>query len=246
MQLAPLYPLLYRALKPAFPTCLWSGPTIGPSIRPTLGPAAGLHPSANLRPQVALTFDDGPHPRHTLELLEVLAQYAIRASFFWLGIGVERFPAVAQAVVAQGHWIGLHGYDHKMFPQMSASELQGQLARTRSAISQTCQIPVTRLIDVRPPNGVATPQTIRRLTSWGYRSVMWSVVPEDWLRPGVAVASGRILRQAQPGSLIVLHDGAAGGEDVAATAALVIPQLLARDWQYVTVDDFWKQRMAQS
>jgi peptidoglycan/xylan/chitin deacetylase (PgdA/CDA1 family) len=74
--------------------------------------------------------------------------------------------------------------------------------------------------------------------------VMWSVVPEDWLRPGVSVASSRILRQAQPGSLIVLHDGAAGGEDVAATAALVIPQLLARDWQFVTVDDFWKQRAA--
>jgi peptidoglycan/xylan/chitin deacetylase (PgdA/CDA1 family) len=232
MQFAPLYPLLYRVLQPVFPTCLWSGPTAGS----TKGQAS-TH-----RPTIALTFDDGPHPRHTLALLEVLAQYSIPASFFWLGLGVERFPTVAQAVASQGHWIGLHGYDHTLFPQLGAAALKDQLDRTRSAISQTCQIPTERLIDVRPPNGVATPNTIRRLTAWGYRPVMWSVVPEDWLRPGVAVASGRILRQAQPGSLIVLHDGASGGEDVAATAAQVIPQLLARGWQFVTIDDFWKQR----
>jgi peptidoglycan/xylan/chitin deacetylase (PgdA/CDA1 family) len=215
---------------------------MGPMAEPMVGAKVAASTIDDDRPQIALTFDDGPHPRHTLELLDVLAQHSVRATFFWLGICVERFPAVARAVVDQGHWIGLHGYDHQMFPRLSARDLQGQLDRTRSAISQACQIPPERLVDVRPPYGVATPQTIRRLSGWGYRSVMWSVVPEDWLRPGVAVARDRILAQAQPGSLIVLHDGAAGGEDVAATAALVIPQLLARDWHFVTVDDFWKQR----
>jgi len=69
--------------------------------------------------------------------------------------------------------------------------------------------------DVRPPNGLFTPQTLKQLHQWNYRPVMWSVVSEDWQRPGVSVAISRVLKQVGNGSLIVLHDGYDGGEDVA-------------------------------
>ncbi|HEY9662592.1 MAG TPA: hypothetical protein V6C65_29410, partial [Allocoleopsis sp.] len=69
---------------------------------------------------------------------------------------------------------------------------------------------------------------------------MWSVVPEDWVRPGVEVAVQRVMQQTCNGSLIVLHDGYCGGEDVAAIAANLIPRLLEQNYQFVSIDQLWQ------
>ncbi|HAA31529.1 MAG TPA: chitooligosaccharide deacetylase NodB-like protein, partial [Cyanobacteria bacterium UBA8553] len=114
MQFAPLYPILYRILKPSFPTCLWTGATNSRAI--------------------ALTFDDGPHPQYTPELLQVLDHYNIKASFFWLGVCVERSPSVAREVYNRGHSIGLHGYDHTSFPFLTPDALKQSLEKTQAAI----------------------------------------------------------------------------------------------------------------
>jgi peptidoglycan/xylan/chitin deacetylase (PgdA/CDA1 family) len=71
---------------------------------------------------------------------------------------------------------------------------------------------------------------------------MWSVVPEDWVRPGVAVSAQRVLQQTEAGSVIVLHDGACGGQDVAATVAQIIPALLEQGYEFVSIDQFWQCR----
>lgn len=220
MQFSPLYPLIYKILKPSFPDCLWAG-------------------SSELK-AIALTFDDGPHPQFTLPLLEVLEQYQVKASFFWLGSSVERYPDVARAIWQQGHWIGLHGYQHQSFPLLSAAELKEGLMRTQKAIAQACGVDLAyvqqHIRDVRPPNGIFTPKTLSDLKQWNYRPVMWSVVPEDWVRPGINVTIQRVMQQTQCGSLIVLHDGCCGGEDVAATAAQLIPLLQQRSYDFVTID----------
>jgi peptidoglycan/xylan/chitin deacetylase (PgdA/CDA1 family) len=120
MQLAPLYPVVHRVLKPVFPHCLWTG--------------------SSQHPTIALTFDDGPHPRYTLQLLEVLDQYAVTASFFWLGDCVKRYPTIAKAIYDRGHWIGLHGYDHRSFPLLSPSALKQTLEQTQAEIAIACQL----------------------------------------------------------------------------------------------------------
>ena len=221
MQLAPLYPILYRILQPSFPSCLWTGAT-------------------NSR-EIALTFDDGPHPQYTSELLQVLDRYSIRASFFWLGACVDRNPTLAREVYKRGHWIGLHGYHHHSFPFLKPDALKQSLEKTQEAIAQACQIHPDNVRDVRPPNGLFTPQTLNLLHQWNYRPVMWSVVPEDWERPGVYVVMQRVLQQVQNGSLIVLHDGYCGGQDVAQTTAQLIPQLLQQDYHFVTIDQLRQQ-----
>ncbi len=221
MQLAPLYPILYRILQPSFPSCLWTGATNSRAI--------------------ALTFDDGPHPQYTSELLQVLDRYSIRASFFWLGACVNRNPTVAREVYKRGHWIGLHGYHHHSFPFLKPDALKQSLEKTQEAIAQACQIHPDNVRDVRPPNGLFTPQTLNLLHQWNYRPVMWSVVPEDWERPGVYVVMQRVLQQVQNGSLIVLHDGYCGGQDVAQTTAQLIPQLLQQDYYFVTIDQLRQQ-----
>ncbi|HEY9744061.1 MAG TPA: polysaccharide deacetylase family protein [Coleofasciculaceae cyanobacterium] len=221
MQLAPLYPILYRILQPSFPSCLWTGATNSRAI--------------------ALTFDDGPHPQYTSELLQVLDRYSIRASFFWLGACVDRNPTLAREVYKRGHWIGLHGYHHHSFPFLKPDALKQSLEKTQEAIAQACQIHPDNVRDVRPPNGLFTPQTLNLLHQWNYRPVMWSVVPEDWERPGVYVVMQRVLQQVQNGSLIVLHDGYCGGQDVAQTTAQLIPQLLQQDYHFVTIDQLRQQ-----
>lgn len=225
MQLAPLYPLIHKVLQPSFPHCLWAGSTGSPTI--------------------ALTFDDGPHPQYTPQLLKVLEHYQVPASFFWLGVCVQRSPKTAKAIWNQGHWVGLHGYNHQSFPRLSAPQLKQSLSQTQTAIAQACHLDEgyvqQRVRDVRPPNGLFTPQTLKYFKAWQYRPVMWSVVPEDWVRPGVETVVQRVLSQTQNGSVIVLHDGYCGGEDVAATAAKIIPRLLEQGYQFVTIDQLWQQ-----
>ena len=72
---------------------------------------------------------------------------------------------------------------------------------------------------------------------------MWTIAPEDWVRPGVSVVVKRVMRQVSKGSLIVLHDGVYGGEDIAEIVALLAPQLLAQGYQFVTIDDLWRQHI---
>ncbi|MGD2181824.1 polysaccharide deacetylase family protein [Lusitaniella coriacea] len=222
MQFAPLYPLLYRLLKPAFPGCLWTG--------------------SRDRPRIALTFDDGPHPTYTPQLLKILDFYQISASFFLLGTCVEKYPDLAKDVARRGHWIGLHGYYHHSFPLLSPPELRDSLQKNQRAIASACQIDPHNLRDVRPPNGLFVPQTLQHIHQWNYRPVMWSVVPEDWVRPGISTVVGRVLSQVKNGSLIVLHDGKCGGQDVAQTAEMLIPQLLERGYQFTTIDEFQRDR----
>ncbi|HEY9629996.1 MAG TPA: polysaccharide deacetylase family protein [Coleofasciculaceae cyanobacterium] len=230
MQFAPIYPLIHKLLKPAFPSCLWSGCADAKAI--------------------ALTFDDGPHAQFTPALLKVLEQYQVQANFFWLGACVERSPEIARAVWLQGHWLGLHGYHHVSFPRLSSQALKASLEKTQAAIAQACDLDLAyvqkNIRDVRPPNGIFTPQTLVNLQQWNYRPVMWSVVPEDWVRPGIDITVKRVVQQTQNGSLIVLHDGYCGGEDVAATAAQLIPQLLQQGYHFVTIDQLWQERLPLS
>lgn len=221
LQLATFYPTVYRVLKPLFPTCLWTG-------------------SERLS-AIALTFDDGPHPHHTPALLEVLNRYNVPASFFWLGVCVNRSPTVARAVYQSGHWIGLHGYDHHSFPTLSEAKLKQSLQDTQAAIEQACALPATSIVDVRPPYGVFTPKTLKLLHEWRYRPVMWSIVPEDWVNPGVSTVVDRVLQQVKNGSIIVLHDGDYGGENVAQIVDRLIPALLTKGYSFVLIDQLWKQ-----
>lgn len=221
MALAPLFPVLHPILKSAFRNCLWVGDIT--------------------RPEIALTFDDGPHPHYTPSLLRVLDRYQILASFFMLGSSVHRYPHIVKEVCDRGHWIGLHGYQHISFPKLKSSQLLETLENTQEAIANACNLDPQVIRDVRPPNGLFTPQTLNLLNTWGYRTVMWSLVPEDWVNPGVSVIVNRVMKQVRNGSIIVLHDGYCGGDDVSLAAAEIIPLLLDAGYRFVTIDDLWQQ-----
>ena len=221
VQFAPIFPIIHPVLKTIFPHCLWQG--------------------SSQSNEIALTFDDGPHPQYTPELLQVLDEYQIPASFFWLGCCVERFPQIAKSIYQRGHWMGLHGYQHVSFPRLNLSQLKESLIRTQNAIHHACDLAPEFVVDVRPPNGLFTPQVLTQLQQWKYRPVMWTVVPEDWVHPGVKTVVQRVMKQTVFGSIIVLHDGEYGGKDVAKTVEILIPKLLERGYEFVTIDRLWQQ-----
>ncbi|MEN9232328.1 MAG: polysaccharide deacetylase family protein [Thermostichus sp. DG02_5_bins_236] len=215
----PLYPVLHFGLKTLFPNCLWE-----------------LSPRPHGR-QVALTFDDGPHPDYTPALLQVLADSQVPATFFVLGERVQHWPHLAHQIHEQGHQIGLHGWQHRSFTQLTRSQLHRSLECTQAALAAACGGSPSDYRTVRPPNGLFWPQTLVDLHRWGFYPVMWSVVPEDWLTPPVEVVLERILTQVRAGSIIVLHDGIHGGSQVAAITQQLIPKLQKQSFQFVRLLD---------
>jgi len=214
-----LLPHLHPILQRQFPQALWVGPAD--------------------RLDIALTFDDGPDPRDTPQLLDVLARHRVVATFFWLGERIQALPALARAAAAAGHQIAIHGYAHQAFPLLPATALRNQLDRTRQLIADASgQNPAT-IHDVRPPFGVFTPRTLARLAEWQYRTVMWSVVPCHWLQPAAETVQ-QVVQQTRAGAVLVLHEGQPCGPPVAVLADALISCL--RAWRLVTIDQLWQAR----
>ena len=151
-------------------------------------------------PVVALTFDDGPHHEYTPALLEVLAKYDARATFFMIGELAAKHPGVVRAAATAGHAIGNHSWSHLSFPVMTARERYEQLRRCEQAL-----LPHAEKL-FRPPYCHQTVASRWQTLRSGYDVVGFSVHVEDWLPRSAGWMSGRLVRQARPGAIVILHD----------------------------------------
>jgi peptidoglycan/xylan/chitin deacetylase (PgdA/CDA1 family) len=158
--------------------------------------------------EVALTFDDGPNPPYTDEILDVLRQQHAHATFFVVGRAVEAYPATTRRIVRDGNAIGNHTWDHAHLIVESERTIRRELDRTSAAIERVTGV---RPDLMRPPFGARDFAVIAEAHKLGYRVVMWSVpLPRDWEQPGVAAIVARVVDNVQDGSIIVLHDGNRG------------------------------------
>lgn len=187
------------------------------------------------RREIALTFDDGPHPRDTPQVLDVLAKHDIHATFFLIGHSVEGHPHLVKRIHQSGHQPALHCHRHLPFPLENASTLKGQLDRSRTAIARACGVSSETIRDIRPPYGFFTTKTLSLLNKWGYRLVLWDNMPLHFIQPA-AWTIKQILEPTLPGSIIVLHDGKGHGAKVSQIVDAVIPQLKARGFEFVTIE----------
>ncbi|MFE7192618.1 polysaccharide deacetylase family protein [Kitasatospora sp. NPDC057541] len=168
---------------------------------------------------VYLTFDDGPSPRYTPQVLSLLSQYGVRATFFEIGQNVAANPEVTRQVGAQGHSVQNHSWSHPDLRKLSKSAFQYQVSATDARIrAQTGTTPSC----LRPPYGGVN-GTVRSAAAGLGKSVqLWSVDPQDWSRPGRAAIERRVLDAVKPGSVILLHDGGGDrGQTVAALPAIL-------------------------
>jgi len=180
---------------------------------------------------VALTFDDGPSP-DTERILDVLGEHQASATFFMVGREVESFPGIAQRVVAEGHEVGNHSYSHPSYLFQGAAETHAQIRRTQSVIAETIGVRPQR---ARPPYGVRTPAYFRATRALDLQTVQWDVAGFDWKRITPGQIADNVLRKAQPGSIILLHDGDSAGKNARKNTVealpLVIKGLRDRDFQ---------------
>ncbi len=149
---------------------------------------------------VALTFDDGPHPVYTPQLLDVLAEYDARATFFMLGEHARAHPDVLQRVAAAHHAIGNHTYDHPSFPLIGARERHQQLRACAAAVAPLG----SRLF--RPPYGHESLASHTSALLLGYDVIGWSAHAFDWEQRTADWMLERLLDQVKPGRIVLLHD----------------------------------------
>jgi peptidoglycan/xylan/chitin deacetylase (PgdA/CDA1 family) len=187
---------------------------------------------------VALTFDDGPS-ESTPELLEILARFGVPATFFQCGVHARRLPAVAREVVAAGHEIGNHTEHHARLWLRPGSFLRSEIGEAQRTLAE-CAGTNPRLF--RAPYGVRWPGLGRVQREFGLTGVMWTAIGNDWVLPPRDIA-GRVLRAAEPGAIICLHDGRELSQrpDIRATLAAVreiVPRLQDQGYGFRKVGDW--------
>ena len=190
---------------------------------------------------VALTFDDGPDPAWTPQLLKILNAGHIPATFFVIGLNVQQHPDLLRQIVAGGHEIGSHSFTHPNLSLVSSTQVELELGATQRLIQSvlgrgTLLFRPPFAEDVEP----ATPEqarTLQQASDLGYTTVGMGVDPEDWAKPGAARIAQSVLAQVQAasGQVVLLHDS--GGDRSQTVAALprIISELRGRGYHFVTV-----------
>jgi len=185
----------------------WSLPALAP-ISPSLCRALGiprtLPAEAAAAGQVALTFDDGPHPRGTPAVLEALAAREARATFFLVGEQVRRTQSLAAEIVAAGHAVALHGGTHRVQSRLTPRALADDLDRGWAQIAEAAG---AQPRSYRPPLGIFSPAGLALVRRRGWAPLLWSRWGHDWRlhrTPGQIAAelTGRLA----PGDVLLLHD----------------------------------------
>jgi peptidoglycan-N-acetylglucosamine deacetylase len=204
-----------------------------PSSLPTTPPAGVRVSYSSVKTTekiLAMTFDDGPHPSLTPKILDMLKERNIKATFFLIGQQVKMYPDLVRRIIAEGHEIGNHTWTHCSLTSRSDEQIRKELQKSADAVFEVAQV---RPQLVRPPYGAVNTR-IKNLmfTEFGYSTIMWSVDPQDWRRPGVSVVTSRLVNGAHPGAIMLAHD-------IHPPTILAMPsmfdQLIAKGYQFVTV-----------
>lgn len=151
--------------------------------------------------RIALTFDDAPNG-HTREILAILKECKVRATFFLIGAQVLRHPELARSIVAAGHEIGNHSFSHTLTRDCGEDKIREDIARAEKAILE-----VTGCLPLyfRPPRGVVTRDVQRACGQLGYSLVLWSVDSEDWKAQDDDAVVTHVLGSVRPGGILLFH-----------------------------------------
>jgi peptidoglycan-N-acetylglucosamine deacetylase len=188
-------------------------------------------PKAPLR-TLHLSFDDGPNSVYTAQLLSLLARYDAKAVFFPVGTQVSSGSSLLRRAVADGHRIGNHTWSHPSLAGISESRFRSEITRSQNAIAAATGVRPTCL---RPPFGAMDSRTAGRAAALGLSIKLWSVDPQDWRRPGANTIASRVIRNARPGSVVVMHDGGGNRSQTVAAVGQILAHFSAQGYTFTPI-----------
>ena len=182
---------------------------------------------------IALTFDDGPRQKNTDQILDILKRNDIKATFFMLGESLANFPQQGKRIASEGHAVGNHTWHHfyhRMDEQVAANEIE----TTADLIYKTTNIRTTLF---RPPGGIMNNGVADYAKKHDYTVVMWSADSIDYSHPTVPVMVNRVIRQAKPGGIVLMHDGGGNRSQTVKALPQIIARLKAQSYSFVTIPE---------
>ena len=213
-----------------------------PSTMPTVPPAGAKisYSQVNITEKVvAMTFDDGPHPSLTPKLLDILKARNIKCTFFVIGKQVKMYPNIIRRMIEEGHEVANHTWTHASLTSRSDAQIRSELQQSEDALVAVANY---RPHLIRPPYGAINTRIKQLMFSeFGYSTIMWSVDPQDWRRPGVSVVTSRLVNGAHPGAIMLAHD--IHPPTIEAMPGM-FDQLLAKGYQFVTVSQLMNMEKA--
>lgn len=178
--------------------------------------------------KIALTFDDGPHPYYTEQLLDGLKERGVKVTFFVTGEHAELHPEVIKRMNEEGHLIGNHTYSHIQLQKDNREEFKEQIVKTNKIISD---ITGKEVLYVRPPYGTWDKKFETELNMF---PVLWTVDPKDWCSDNVASVTQKVVSKAEENDIILMHDYF----ESSVTAALkAVDELQEKGYEFVTVEE---------
>lgn len=184
--------------------------------------------------RIALTFDDGPHPRLTNRILQILDQYHVKATFFMIGENVKYYPETARAVIAAGHEVGNHTYSHHRLSKMDMDSLEKEVEECEDILEKICQY---RPRFFRPPEGALSAYVRNYTEQEHYTVILWSVDTRDWENKDAERIAQYVLDNIHPGDIVLMHDFIGTKSKTPEALEILLPKLLAQGYEPVTVSE---------
>ena len=198
---------------------------------PSLVRAPGTYYMAHTQEKVvALTFDDGPDPTDTPDVLDILKEKKVRATFFVLGQAAQSNPYLLKRLVNEGHEIGNHSFNHD-YQQRRLVEEMNQTDKEVFAATGT------HTYFYRPPGGFLSKSQLEIIKGNGHVVALWSVDSKDWRNPGIKQIVDNVMKHVFPGAIILMHDGGYHRTQTVKALGPIIDALRERGYRLVTLSE---------
>ncbi len=183
---------------------------------------------------VALTFDDGPHPKYTEEILDILKEYDIKATFFVIGKNVQYNEDIFKRCASEGHEIGNHTFTHAKADKCSYSGLKDEIEKTENVIFQFSGRH-TKVF--RPPTGLCDEKCVALSNELGFKTIVWNIDTKDWMHTSSDKIVSNVLSSVKNGAIILFHDYIDSPSPTPEALRRIIPKLIANGYSFMTVSE---------
>ena len=185
--------------------------------------------------KIALTFDDGPHPVYTKKILDLLDKYQIKATFFVVGENAQYYKTSLMEIVNRGHELGNHTFSHTIIKGKSAEDIAAEIEGCRDAIYNICG---ENTVLFRPPGGIMADITADAAELFeNYDIILWSIDTMDWAHHTPEQIAEYVTNNTKSGDIILMHDYIGKDSPTAPALEIIIPELIKRGYQFVTVGE---------